>query len=133
MKMMLVFLILQERMHKNSMYTCAHHVINVSGRQRPVQMIIQTFFTPSSLRNDTVSLRDSLLSVMDRLDSTSLHGFITTYSFLCDFFNVPFNEEVTWVCFGSPITDLTLLVYEYAFISTINITTVHNNSVGMIL
>lgn len=61
------------------------------------RVIIQTVFTPPSLRDDTVRLRDSLLSAMDRLDSSSLHGFITTYGFLCDFFSVPFNEEVTWV------------------------------------
>ena len=60
-------------------------------------MIIQTVFTPVSLREDTMRLRDSLLSAMERLDPSSLHGFITAYGFLCDFFSVSFNEEVTWV------------------------------------
>jgi hypothetical protein len=62
----------------------------------PLEMIIQTAFTPPSLREEVTRLRDSLLSAMDRLDPTSLHGFITAYGFLCDFFSVPFNEEVTW-------------------------------------
>ena len=58
---------------------------------------MQTLFTPVSLREDTTRLRDSLLSAMERLDPTSLHGFITSYGFLCDFFGVPVNEGVTWV------------------------------------
>ena len=63
----------------------------------PPSMVMHTVFTPISLRDDVVRLRDNLLSAMDRLDPASLHGFITAYGFLCDFFSVPFNEEVTWV------------------------------------
>ncbi|CAI8056021.1 F-actin-uncapping protein LRRC16A [Geodia barretti] len=62
----------------------------------PLEMLMQTLFTPVSLREDTTRLRDSLLSAMERLDPTSLHGFITSYGFLCDFFGVPVNEGVTW-------------------------------------
>ena len=52
-------------------------------------------------------LRDSLLSAMDRLDPASLHGFITAYGFLCDFFSVPINEGVTWVSPCSLVDGLT--------------------------
>ena len=61
-------------------------------------MILKLTFDPDSLRTEVTSLRDSLLSAMDRGDASSLQGFLTSYGFLCDFFGVPFNNEVAWVC-----------------------------------
>ena len=60
-------------------------------------MIIRLAFDPKPLQAEVQRLRESLLSSMERLDASTIPGFITTYGFLCDFFGVPFNEEVSWV------------------------------------
>ena len=60
-------------------------------------MVLKLTFDPDSLRSEVTSLRDSLLSAMDRSDASSLQGFITSYAFLSDFFGVSFNSEVVWV------------------------------------
>ena len=60
-------------------------------------MVLKLTFDPDSLRSEVVNLRDSLLSAMDRGDASSLQGFVTSYGFLCDFFGVPFSNEVSWV------------------------------------
>ena len=76
-----------------------HHPLPSSSPPPPplLSMIMQLSFTPSSLRDEVLRLRDGLLSAMDRVDATSIHGFITAYAFICDFFGVAFNEEVSWV------------------------------------
>lgn len=73
-----------------------YHVVYVFIFSR---MVLKLTFDPDSLRSEVTSLRDSLLSAMDRGDASSLQGFITSYAFLCDFFGVSFSSEVVWVCF----------------------------------
>ena len=58
-------------------------------------------FSPEAMKQDVLKLRDSMLSMMERVDASSIHGFITTYGFLCDFFGVTFSEEISWVRLGS--------------------------------
>lgn len=77
-------------------------------------MILKLTFDPDSLRTEVTSLRDSLLSAMDRGDASSLQGFITSYAFLCDFFGVPFSKEVVWVCLQIAKCELVTHVYNYA-------------------
>lgn len=62
-----------------------------------LRMIIRLSFDSKSLQAEVQQLRESLLGSMERLDASTIPGFITTYGFLCDFFGVPFNEEVSWV------------------------------------
>lgn len=37
---------------------------------------------------------------MERIEATSLNGFIRVYGFLCDYLNVPISEEIPWVSVG---------------------------------
>ena len=63
----------------------------------PVSLIIKTTFDSDSLRSAVSGLRDNLLGAMDRVDASTISGFMTSYGFLCDFFGVPFNHEIAWV------------------------------------
>lgn len=60
-------------------------------------LIIKTNFDDESLRSEVSSLRDNLLGAMDRVDATTIAGFLTSYGFLCDFFGVQYNNEIAWV------------------------------------
>ena len=60
-------------------------------------MIAKLTFEPESLKSSVLKLRDNMMSAMETVDATSIHGFITSYGFLCDFFGVTFNEEISWV------------------------------------
>lgn len=62
-----------------------------------VSLIIKTTFDTDSLCSAVSGLRDNLLGAMDRVDASSISGFLTSYGFLCDFFGVPFNHEIAWV------------------------------------
>ena len=61
------------------------------------RIITKLTFEPKSLQEEVEQLRKSLLTSMEQLDATTVPGFINTYGFLCDFFGVPFIEEVSWV------------------------------------
>ena len=77
----------------------------------PHRMIIQMTFSPEAMKQDVLKLRDSMLSMMERVDASSIHGFITTYGFLCDFFGVTFSEEISWVRHGNE--SIGMRVWEY--------------------
>lgn len=62
-----------------------------------IRLIIKMTFDPDSLRSEVSGLRDNLLSAMDRVDASSISGFLTSYGFLCDFFGVQFSNEIAWV------------------------------------
>ena len=63
-------------------------------------MIIRINFSPEAMKQDVLKLRDNMLSMMEQVDASSIHGFITAYGFLCDFFGVTFSEEISWVRTG---------------------------------
>ena len=42
-------------------------------------------------------LCDELLGGMERVNASSMQGFLTIYAFLCDFFGVKYNAELSWV------------------------------------
>ena len=57
-------------------------------------------FDPDSLSGEVTVLREELMAGMDRVDATSLEGFLTAYAFLSDFFGVKYNTEISWVSPG---------------------------------
>lgn len=61
-------------------------------------LIIKTSFDDESLKSEVGGLRDNLLGAMDRVDASTISGFLTSYGFLCDFFGVRYNNEIAWVC-----------------------------------
>lgn len=61
------------------------------------RIVTKLTFDPKSLQEEVEQLRKTLLTAMEQLDASTVPGFITTYGFLCDFFGVPFSEEVSWV------------------------------------
>lgn len=66
-------------------------------------MLLKLTFDPDSLRQDVLSLRDELTSMMERVDTASIQGFLTAYAFLCDFFGVEYSKEVSWVSLVSQL------------------------------
>lgn len=60
-------------------------------------LLLKLTFDPDSLRNEVLRLRDELTTMMDRVDASTISGFLTSYAFLCDFFSVHYNKEVSWV------------------------------------
>jgi hypothetical protein len=69
-------------------------------------LIIKTSFDNDSLRSEVSGLRDNLLGAMDRVDATTISGFLTSYGFLCDFFGVQYNNEIAWVSLASSLSSL---------------------------
>lgn len=63
-------------------------------------LFLKLTFDPDSLRGDVSRLRDELTTMMERVDASTVQGFLTAYGFLCDFFGVEFNKEVSWVSEG---------------------------------
>ena len=74
-----------------------------------LRLVLKLTFDPDSLCSEVSSLRDSLMSAMNRVDASSIQGFITSYGFLCDFFGIPFNNEVSWVSCHNKLQGLSLL------------------------
>lgn len=60
-------------------------------------LFLKLTFDPDSLRNEVTHLRDELTNMMERVDASTIQGFLTAYGFLCDFFGVEFSKEVSWV------------------------------------
>ncbi len=60
-------------------------------------MFIKLTFDPDSLRQEVSSLRDELTTMMERVDASSIRGFLIAYGFQCDFFGVEYSKEVSWV------------------------------------
>ena len=60
-------------------------------------MFMKLTFDPDSMRNDVSQLRNDLNAMMERVDASSINGFLTSYAFLCDYFGVEYNRDVSWV------------------------------------
>ena len=60
-------------------------------------MFLKLTFDPDSLRQEVSNLRDELTTMMERVDASSIQGFLIAYGFLCDFFGVEYSKEVSWV------------------------------------
>lgn len=60
-------------------------------------MFLKLTFEPDSLRNEVSRLCDELTAMMERVDASTITGFLTAYGFLCDYFSVEYNREVSWV------------------------------------
>ena len=60
-------------------------------------LLLKLTYDPDSLRNDVSNLRDELTNMMERVDASTVQGFLTAYAFLCDYFSVEYNKEVSWV------------------------------------
>lgn len=60
-------------------------------------LFLKLTFDPDSLRSDVSNLRDELTNMMERVDASSIQGFLTAYGFLCDYFEVEYNKEISWV------------------------------------
>ena len=63
-------------------------------------LVMKLTFDPDSLSKDVTVLREDLMGGMDRVDAASLHGFLTSYAFLSDFFGVKYNTDISWVSPG---------------------------------
>ena len=73
------------------------HEMQVHCHNYTCSMFMKLTFDPDSLRNEVSQLRNDLTAMMERVDATSITGFLTAYGFLCDFFGVEYNREVSWV------------------------------------
>lgn len=60
-------------------------------------LLMKITFDPDSLRSQVSSLRDELTGMMERVEPATVQGFITSYAFLCNYFEVEYNKEVSWV------------------------------------
>ena len=62
----------------------------------PLELIVQLSFDSEPLAEEADRLTDDMLASMDRVDASSIAGFMTCYGFICDFFGVPLSKEVSW-------------------------------------
>lgn len=60
-------------------------------------LLLKLTFEPDTLGSAVSQLRDELTGAMDRVDSSTIDGFLTSYAFLCDYFGVKYSTEVSWV------------------------------------
>lgn len=74
-------------------------------------LIMKLTFDPDSLSGEVSVLRDELMGGMDRVDSSSLDGFLTAYAFLSDFFGVKYNTQISWVSPGGEVGGAVYLLY----------------------